>query len=70
MQWITGKQKSLAFGIPIVWKDPIGHGKECLATFAHALLMGAMLKLSINILIYLVPCDLFLIGQVSQFHCL
>ena len=28
-QWSTGKQKSLAFGIPMVWREPKGHGKEC-----------------------------------------
>ena len=28
-QWSTGKQKSLAFGFPMVWREPKGHGKEC-----------------------------------------
>ena len=28
-QWSTEKQKSLAFGIPMVWREPKGHGKEC-----------------------------------------
>ena len=28
-QWSTGKQKPLAFGIPMVWKEPKRHGKEC-----------------------------------------
>ena len=27
-QWSTGKQKSLAFGIPMVWREPKGHGRE------------------------------------------
>ena len=36
-------------------------------TFAHVLLMGTMLKISIkfNILTCLVPCDRFLMGQVT-----
>ena len=40
--------------------------------YAYVLLMGTMLKLSIklNIPTCLVPCDRFLIGLVSQFHCL
>ena len=28
-QWSIGKRKSLAFGIPMVWREPNGHGKEC-----------------------------------------
>ena len=28
-QWSTGTQKSLAFGIPMVWRELKGHGKEC-----------------------------------------
>ena len=28
-QWSIGKQKSLAFGVPIVWREPNKHGKEC-----------------------------------------
>ena len=28
-QWSTRKQKSLAFGILMVWREPKGHGKEC-----------------------------------------
>ena len=27
-QWSTGKQKSLAFGISLFWREPKGHGKE------------------------------------------
>ena len=27
-RWSTGKQKSIAFGIPVVWREPKGHGKE------------------------------------------
>ena len=28
-QWSIGKQKSLAFGVPMVWREPNGHRKEC-----------------------------------------
>ena len=28
-QWSSGKQESLAFGIPMVWREPKEHGKEC-----------------------------------------
>ena len=28
-QWSTEKQKSLAFGIPMIWRERKGHGKEC-----------------------------------------
>ena len=28
-QWSAGKQKSLAFGVPMVWREPKGHGKKC-----------------------------------------
>ena len=28
-QWSIGKQKSLAFGVSMVWREPNGHGKEC-----------------------------------------
>ena len=28
-QWSTGKQRSLAFGITMVWREPKEHGKEC-----------------------------------------
>ena len=40
------------------------------ASFAHALLMGTMLKISIkfNIRTCLVPCNEFHVGQVTQFH--
>ena len=27
--WSIGKQKSLAFGVPMVWRDPNEHNKEC-----------------------------------------
>ena len=55
-QWFGGSRKDMAKNI----------------TFAHVLLMGTMLKISIkfNILTCLVPCDQFFMGQVSQFHSL
>ena len=28
-QWSIGKRKSLPFGVPMVWREPNGHGKEC-----------------------------------------
>ena len=28
-QWSIGKRKSLAFGVPVVWRELKGHGKEC-----------------------------------------
>ena len=63
-QWSTGKQKSLAFRIPLVWREPKGHGKECY--FCLCVLMGTMLKISIkfNYFIFLVPCDRFLMDLV------
>ena len=66
----TGKQKSFAFGIPMVWREPKGLSKN--VTFTHVLLMGTMLIISIkfNIVTCLVPCDRFFMDQVSQFHCL
>ena len=69
-QWSPGKQKSLAFGISVVWREPKRHGKEF--TFANVLLVGTMLKISLkfNNLYCLVPCDRFLMGQVFQLHCL
>ena len=28
-QWSIGKLRSLAFGVPMVWREPNGHGKKC-----------------------------------------
>ena len=27
-EWCIGKRKSLAFGVPMVWREPNRHGKE------------------------------------------
>ena len=69
-QWSIGKLRSLAFGVPWFGGSQMDMAKN--VTFAHVLLLAAMLKISIkfNILTCLVPYDPFLMGQVSQFHCL
>ncbi|GBM44181.1 hypothetical protein AVEN_257120-1 [Araneus ventricosus] len=28
-QWLSGKQKSLRFGIPMIWREPRNHSDEC-----------------------------------------
>ena len=28
-QWSKGHQKSLTFGVPMVWREPKGHGNDC-----------------------------------------
>ena len=45
-QWSTGKQKSLAFGIPMVWREPKKHGKECY--FCSCVVDGYIVKISIK----------------------
>ena len=64
------KVKSLAFRIPMVWRELKGHGKECY--FCSHVVDEWNVKISIkfNILTCLVLCDRFLMSQVSQFHCL
>ena len=27
--WSKGKQKSMSFGVPMVWREPKGHGNDC-----------------------------------------
>ena len=45
-QWSIGKQKSLAFGVPMVWREPNGHGKKCY--FCSCVVAESMLKISIK----------------------
>ena len=28
-RWSKGKQKSMSFGVPMVWREPKGHGNDC-----------------------------------------
>ena len=28
-RWSKGKQKSISFGVPMVWREPKGHGNDC-----------------------------------------
>ncbi|GBL87024.1 hypothetical protein AVEN_218731-1 [Araneus ventricosus] len=28
-QWLSGKQKSLRFGIPMIWREPRNHSNDC-----------------------------------------
>ena len=68
--WSIKKQKFLAFGIPMVWREPKGHDKEYY--FCPCVIDGYNVKNQHKIQYPNLLCAVRPIphGQVSQFHCL
>ena len=46
-QWSIGERKSLTFGVPMVWRELKGHGKECY--FCSCVVAGFNSKIKHNL---------------------
>ena len=64
-RWSKGHQKSLTFGVPMVWREPKGHGNHCY--FCTCNVSGFNMKNKHNIRIYHLLYGLFFMAQMFRY---
>ena len=64
-RWSKRHQKSLTFGVPMVWREPKGHGNHCY--FCTCNVSGFNMKNKHNIRIYHLLSGLFFMAQMFRY---